>query len=239
MAKGIGKKIRGTRRIVYTNDGNRFRRNRKNRLRIGLFNAGLNPLPERYVCKMKYAENFIVGSGTSPSSYTYFRLNSLYDPDYTLGGHQPYGYDQISPLFTGYRVYATSWRVTMENTLGETSMFMAVMPIPSANTFTFPSISSSMENPRARYGTYTVGAKALIIKGRSFLPKLAGVPVMTYRADNNYSSAVAGNPVIPLNLVVFVSDPTEATNIPANNVIVNVEIKYHCEFIGTVLQAPS
>jgi hypothetical protein len=28
-----------------------------------------------------------------------YRLNSPYDPDYSGSGHQPYGYDQISPLY--------------------------------------------------------------------------------------------------------------------------------------------
>lgn len=41
-----------------------------------------------------------------------FRGNSLYDPDYAVGGDQPMGFDQMAGLYTKYYVKASALKVT-------------------------------------------------------------------------------------------------------------------------------
>ncbi len=54
--------------------------------------------------KLKYVEQISIDPQTAgqPGNY-YFRMNSLFDPNYSNVGHQPYGYDQIVNL--GYQKY--------------------------------------------------------------------------------------------------------------------------------------
>lgn len=42
------------------------------------------------------------------ATYTY-RTNSLFDPDYTAAGHQPYQYDQLTNIYTSYIVYGMAY----------------------------------------------------------------------------------------------------------------------------------
>lgn len=86
-------------------------------------NRALQPFPQRYICKMKYAQDMI-----TPASGLYsFNLNSVFDPDQTGIGHQPYGMDQLTPLYHRYRVIACGWRVTT-TTAGQTVQ-LASLPL--------------------------------------------------------------------------------------------------------------
>lgn len=65
--------------------------------------------------KLRYAEN--VYASSAGGDYTYiFRLNSIYDFDYTGGGHQPMGHDELSNLYEYYRVTGVRWVVKAFNT---------------------------------------------------------------------------------------------------------------------------
>lgn len=73
-----------------------------------------NPLPAKSMYKFTYQDSAFVMATSSGNGYRYlrvFRGNSLYDPDYTGVGVQPYGYDQLcsgtGSLFNRYIVYGS------------------------------------------------------------------------------------------------------------------------------------
>jgi hypothetical protein len=94
----------------------------------------LMPLPSKWRFATRYMENNLLIDPTQNSnSERIFRLNSLYDPDAATGGHQPIGFDQLSPLYTYYTVIGCRARVTMTNTDDHHPQ----------NLYLFPSNSSS------------------------------------------------------------------------------------------------
>ena len=68
------------------------------------------PFPQRMFMKHRYVDTVtlqcVVG-GITDAAYSY-RLNSVYDPDTTVGGHQPQGYDTMATLYNRYIVYGVS-----------------------------------------------------------------------------------------------------------------------------------
>ena len=58
-------------------------------------NRALHPIPQRFITKMKYAEQF----ATDGNGRYAFNLNSIFDPNRSGVGHQPYGYDTLSTLW--------------------------------------------------------------------------------------------------------------------------------------------
>lgn len=73
---------------------------------------GQLPVPNRMIVKMRYADqNTIDATSSTASTYTY-SLNGLFDPDVTLTGHQPMGFDQFSALYQQYKVIGA--KVTVE-----------------------------------------------------------------------------------------------------------------------------
>jgi hypothetical protein len=69
-----------------------------------------DPFPIRMVTKLRYGQLFTETCGASGLFGTeqVFRLNSLFDPDLTGTGHQPYGFDTLATIYYRYKVHAVS-----------------------------------------------------------------------------------------------------------------------------------
>lgn len=65
----------------------------------------------------KYAAvNVPINGGIAGAAAVYvFRVNSLFDPDFTGGGHQPLGFDQMSAMYNRYTVTNCQIRVVFSN----------------------------------------------------------------------------------------------------------------------------
>lgn len=60
--------------------------------------------PQQLKVRMKYIDEYVMTSTAGSQVIQTFRMNSIFDPDFTGIGHQPYGHDQWSPLYTKYVV---------------------------------------------------------------------------------------------------------------------------------------
>lgn len=182
----VWKKIKGKSR--------RAPRRRRNvrRKRTGVttnVNRSLQPIPNRYICKMKYSTSVI----TSAAGQYIFNLNSLFDPDRTGIGHQPYGYDPLSNLYNRYRVIACGWRV--HNPTGAVGNAILTGCLPNNDLgMTFANTGEMLENPRAKYIVQNPGAPLVALKGKSYLPKLMGRTRSQYMADDNYQAVITASP---------------------------------------------
>lgn len=61
--------------------------------------------------RVKLVYSFVLDVSGTPSVYKIIRGNSLYDPDYSVGGGQPQGFAQWSGLYSKYKVSGSSIRV--------------------------------------------------------------------------------------------------------------------------------
>lgn len=152
-------------------------------------NKSLQPIPNRYICKMKYTTTV-----TSDALGQYiFNLNSLYDPDRTGAGHQPYGYDPLSNLYNRYRVISCGWRV--QGPLGADGPPIIVASLPNNDLgLAFANTGVMLENPRCKYIAQNPGAPIPTLRGKIYLPKLMGRSKTQYMADDNYQSIVTASP---------------------------------------------
>jgi hypothetical protein len=60
---------------------------------------------------MAYVSRHRLSTTTGSVSVQQFRLNSLFDPDFTGGGHQPMGFDQWSAFYNHYVVTKCTYEV--------------------------------------------------------------------------------------------------------------------------------
>lgn len=60
--------------------------------------------PSSLVTTLRYADVYTLTSTTQAVAKQVFRMNSLFDPDFTGTGHQPYYFDQIAAIYGGYCV---------------------------------------------------------------------------------------------------------------------------------------
>lgn len=151
-------------------------------------NTALNPIPQRYITKMKYSEYI----DTSLTGGTYnFNLNSLFDPNRSGIGHQPHGFDLLATMYNRYRVVSCGWRLQLA---GDSASAQILSAIPANELFSSISISEIRENPRCKYIQQNPGSAAMTLSGKCFIPSLMGRTKSQYMSDDRYSSSVTTSP---------------------------------------------
>lgn len=109
------------RRLANNSPARRFVRFRKKRRRIGgarrrLFSRRRMPIYRRVPMhagafpsikrvKLKYITTVNLNPTAGSSAVVHFRANSVYDPEYAIGGHQPMWSDVYASIYENYRVY--------------------------------------------------------------------------------------------------------------------------------------
>lgn len=163
-----------------------------------LVNTSLRPIPSRFITKMKYAEALSI---STPGMGIYkWNLNSIYDPNRTGVGHQPYGYDQLSALYNRYRVISCKYVLSAVSDTAN----IAYACLPANDTATVISnVSEARENPRCKYATQNPGGNLKVLKGNVYLPALAGQTRTQYMSDDRFQAQVGNSPGELLVLNVF------------------------------------
>lgn len=91
----------------------------------------------------------MLGDGTADHFEQHYRCNSLFDPDYTGIGHQPYGFDQWKNFYQQYYVYKAAISVSFNNNNNVNTsgnVYLERVGDPDAET----NISTVMERPGTR-----------------------------------------------------------------------------------------
>lgn len=106
------RRTRKPRRRSYRKRRSRFRTSRRRRTRrIRAVN------PRTRLVKLKYAEYFTLDVGVGGLGLGHaFRLNSLYDPNFSGTGHQPMGYDELATYYKNTMVIGAKVTLRMYNT---------------------------------------------------------------------------------------------------------------------------
>lgn len=171
---------------------------RRKRAPMTIVNRALHPIPSRFITKMKYSDTVAV---TTLQNTFAFNLNSVFDPNRTGVGHQPYGHDTLASLYNRYRVISCGWRINVA--LGTSGSPIQVGCMPANEVLTITSINELRENPRAKYILQNPGSGSVYLSGKSYIPSLVGRTKNQYMADDRYQAQVGASPseLAILNLI--------------------------------------
>lgn len=217
-----------------------------------IVNKALQPIAQRYICKMKYCDTFTLDTtGSIPGVVVHrFRLNSIYDPNLTSGGHKPYGFDQLlgfpnavpatQGLYNRYRVISCSYNIYAAPTAGQNVQVTALPANEAVGTTIGVNGSALREQPRAKYVTQTTGAPIKLLKGRVYIPSLVGRTKAQYMADDRYQAAYNENPLEAAILNVYLNEIGDASGIStAVQARLNIEMTYTVELFDVVNKSQS
>lgn len=140
------------------------------------------------VC-LKYSSNYTMTTTAGLSGDQKFRLNSLFDSDYSGGGHQPRGHDQWSFLYERYRVDACKVQVICGSS--SAGGYISVYGNKSVSTIT--DASECWESQNSSTKPVQVGATTVLNKYFS-LPALAGDKKFEYEADDLNHALMTSDP---------------------------------------------
>lgn len=184
----------------------------------------LSPFAPRYITKMKYSEAFTLSLA---NSYTQvMNLNSLFDPNRTGIGHQPYGYDQLAALYNRYRVIGCSYLVNCYNA-GAPIRWGTIVSndVPPINN-----VSELAENPRAQIRVQIPGGNTTKIMSYISIPKLMGRTKTQYMADDRYQSNVGASPAELALLTVTGGTMTDVST----DILCDITLEYTVEWFDAI-----
>lgn len=191
--------------------------------------SSLAPIPARYITKMKYAESYLLtGAGLRTQQ---MNLNSLFDPNRSGLGHQPYGFDQLcgpagTALYNRYRVFKVDYVVVVAN--DDYNIHYAVLNTNDASP-PIGNVSEARENPRCQYKCQNPGGTLKTITGSISLPSLMGRTKAQYMASDNYQSVYNASPAELAVMNIYAQGLNDDVSVSMTHTV-NVLLTYHVEF---------
>ncbi len=191
--------------------------------------------PDSIRVQLKYVEEVSVNTTVTDYGTYVFRLNDLYDPNYTSTGHQPTGFDQWMSIYNRFRVDKVRVRVTASPTSTYVSDKWTMTLSPQSSTTSTTSIQSTAEDPRSK--TVLVSAyQHGTIENVFDLRRLFGVSKELY-GSSNYTGTGTSSPNSIYYLHIFVS----GWNITPTSgyCVLLVELEFDCLIYERLNVAPS
>ncbi len=183
--------------------------------------------PHQYVT-LRYFFEVTFNLATVTGTQQIMNLNSIFDPDRTGTGHQPYGYDQMALLYNRYRVLRTSWKVEFGATSG--TYYALVVPtnglLPSAisNATTFEAAAETPLSKSKLVGLNSAGAS---VSGSMALNEFNGVTRTEYLADDRFEAQIGTSPSEVIVLYVGWYNSGGGTLTIANFITLEYEVDFH------------
>lgn len=217
----------GRPRLSYTPRRRNAYRNVYSLSRVPTTVVPTGPFPSRTFARLKYVDN-LPQSGSAGVGIDYlFNLNSVFDPDRTGTGHQPYGHDQLSAIYNRYRVWSCRYKVSFRSKAGGSVQPVTVTVLPSNQTTSLVSVAASCgEWPGAKSCTTYWEDNQQYLQGRVYLPTLVGQSRTEYSGESENEASYGSSPssICVLHCVMYPQDS-------GSSVLgyLNVELEYFVE----------
>lgn len=183
------------------------------------------PFPTSFSTTLKYADYFVVGQSVGGVAGAYqFRLNCMYDPDYTGIGHQPYWYDQLAyaTMYNKCTVFGAHVKIT-----AACDNPCEVLMRPSLSATTPSSMSLEDERPHSISKMASNASKPVTLSKYYAINQLFGVAKRKIADDSSFSHDWNASPSKIAYLNFMIMNPNSAFTVTAS---CNVEIRYYARF---------
>jgi hypothetical protein len=160
-----------------------------------------NVLPRSLMRTLRYAESYTLTTGAAGvvGTVQLMVLNGVYDPNATGVGHQPYGFDQLTPFYGYYLVKATKYRilVTTIGSTAEVAVCFQIYPAVSGVSIAGSSVDAATE--KSTCTVFPVGPsgvdRARLIEGKAQMHNIFGITPAQYKNEQTtYGAAVTAGP---------------------------------------------
>jgi len=196
-------------------------------------NPGTHVVPLREFVKMKYVSQKSLGAAASIiDSWQY--QSSIFDPDLTGTGHQPYLHDTWSTLFSYYRVWGMKYEIRVVNT-GTAPARFAVLHVGTAQSFDTTNFDLNVERSIIKK-VHFLGVQDrsnVTIRGYMSVPKTEGLSKTAFIGESSYEVGFGANPSKMAKLVMI----ADSNQVWGMQVFVN--ITYYSELWGRKTQFQS
>lgn len=164
-------------------------------------------------CKNTFSEPGTLTTGNTVfGSEVRYRLNSVYDPSYAVGGRSVHNYSTMAGIYQQYRVDKCHYQIIF-TTPGSANDIQCACTVASNTSGSLGGAASYFpaEYAGGSYGVLSsAGERRCILQGTIDLARVCGVSHAKYRADDPYAAYIGANPVqeILLSIATCAMDGT-------------------------------
>ncbi len=178
----------------------RQNKSKKNAKTYGSVNMVPRPLiAVTTMARLGYVQSFsLLESASGIGAFQTFRLNDLYDPDFTGTGAQPAGFDQLCLLYSRFRVVMVDVEVHF-GCMNGSSTIMA-LTLPSAASTLSAGCQSWLLQPYSRccmLGFNNSGASVRKFQNRYDPAVVLGLPKAQYMDEMDFTCTASNSPLRP------------------------------------------
>lgn len=187
-----------------------------------------SPIPTRCFTRLKYVDtgSFSCGPGTLTSLYQF--QTSMFDPRYSIGGHQPLFFDQYSAMYKSYIVYGMKYKISFISQFDYgASVYVVYRSDPVLDTNEETILEKS--NRTVVRGYQQKGP--FYTKGYVSVASVFGVKRNVVRTDDRFKALISASPENVVYITPYIRQyhPTLS-----KDTVVHVELTYYCEFLDRV-----
>lgn len=182
--------------------------------------------PKTNAVKLRYVTTNVLDAAPGTMASLAYRANGCFDPEYSVGGHQPNGFDQWSAFYNHYVVVGSKIKVTMAltGTTAAGGMLLGGVFLSDDTTHS-TSVTSLMEQSqyRGRKGYYSVNASKPVTVSKGFsAKKFFNVTNIT---DNwtRLGAQITADPTEQAYFIVFSGNPNSLLDPPELSILVEIE----------------
>lgn len=207
----------------------RRRRRRRNYAILRNPSASNTPIAKSLITTLKYATAIRMTQTVADTMKShYFRANSIYDPDFTGGGHQPLGTDQLLALYEHFTVLGSKITLRCINADSTNNAILAVSTVSETSTAVLD-INRLIELGKSKYAVLTdnAGGKPQTTVSQYFNTKRF-FGVKDPNGDDQYQGSASSNPAEEAFFLIGMQNLAPA--VVVNSVDCMLEIEYRVQF---------
>lgn len=189
-------------------------------------------------CILPYVDELSFSTSAASSVFgteTVYRLNSLFDTYFPVGGHQPYGFDQITPFYSYYTVDRVDLEITFSNPSADGLVVATYLKnFQDTNTLVGATIGQAQERPQVWVRNLNdTGSQVVTFRKSVDLPTMVGLTRTQYHgATSAFSARVTADPAQTPYVSMAVANSLGTAG--AETVHGRVRLAFHATFFGRI-----
>lgn len=193
--------------------------------------------PDNQVCRLRYVQNILLTpSALFPLQANVFRINDLFDPDLTGGGHQSYFRDQMFAIYQYARVLSASIKCTCITDSAQVPLMLVLSPLQNISGTADTVITTAAERKGSK-SAYINGQLVKVLSASLSSDKFFGQAPNSTLTDTAYlqavGSALTGSYSMWFEMLAY------GLSASTQNVYVKVEIEQIARFEQPLQQVGS
>lgn len=170
--------------------------------------------------------------GAAAGSSFGFKINSCFDPELPIGGHQPYGFDTLANIYSHYRVLRVHWNIEAGPSSDRMMVGVIVSSQPPTAVTNLATYSLAAESPLSWSKSLSFsGGTPARFDGSIAINELLGLTVSQMNSDDTYAAPVTADPPQLAYLTVYCYNPTAGAVSTSCNVNLQLDTVFYDPYL--------